>query len=327
MDDDDLNFDFEDNLAEQQAAHDRMRQEAQQAHQHELMTHHNHLPQATGQGFQPRRHFRQTVCTYWLKGLCMKGNECGFLHEFDPTKMPICRTLLRYGECKEPDCPYKHTLDDVKECNMYRLGFCVYGPTCRYKHTRLPGPAPDPSTVDAAKPREQRSSFHNYQPRTYDIANRPRPAMPYLGGGDRPDLARPENNPPSANDHVNQNGDQASTSQAHMRDSSGDMMSQQPHHMMNHMGGPGNMPRGTFPMMPGGPGLAFPPPGAMFPMHIMPPGGGMNGMNGRMMMGPHGIMPGPHPMMMRPNMGGRGMMRGGMGGRGPMRPPGRGYGY
>lgn len=93
MDDDDLNFDFEDNLAEQQAAHDAMRQQAQQAHQQELMTHHNHLPHhqqqqqhgqhshqqggalvpsggaaagalgapAPGQGYQPRRHFRQ-VC-------------------------------------------------------------------------------------------------------------------------------------------------------------------------------------------------------------------------------------------------------------------------
>lgn len=44
----------------------------------------------------------------------MKGNECGFLHEFDVTRMPICRTMLRHGECKEADCPFKHTLDDVK---------------------------------------------------------------------------------------------------------------------------------------------------------------------------------------------------------------------
>ena len=69
----------------------------------------------------------QTVCTYWLKGLCMKGSECGFLHEFDVTKMPVCRTMMRYGECKEPDCPYKHTLDDVKVivCSLSSRSSCT----------------------------------------------------------------------------------------------------------------------------------------------------------------------------------------------------------
>ncbi len=73
----------------------------------------------------------QTVCTYWLRGLCMKGDTCGFLHEFDSQRMPVCRSLLKFGVCKEPDCPYKHTLEEIKECNMYKLGFCVYGPQCR----------------------------------------------------------------------------------------------------------------------------------------------------------------------------------------------------
>lgn len=154
------------------------------------------------------RNYRQTVCTYWLRGLCMKGDTCGFLHQFDPERMPVCRSLLKFGQCKEPggssgwqlggriarvgltascaaapaccgqqqqrgydcsmpalplaapahwqhfaapaltlvlrthaapfpshlctppraDCPYKHTLEAIKECNMYKLGFCIYGP-------------------------------------------------------------------------------------------------------------------------------------------------------------------------------------------------------
>lgn len=45
------------------------------------------------------------------------------------------------GECKEIDCPFKHSLEDVKECNMYKLGFCIYGGHCRYKHTKSPGEA------------------------------------------------------------------------------------------------------------------------------------------------------------------------------------------
>jgi cleavage and polyadenylation specificity factor subunit 4 len=102
------------------------------------------------------RNFRQTVCTYWLRNLCMKGDTCGFLHEFNPERMPVCRTLLKFGACKEPDCPYKHSTQEIKECNMYKLGFCVYGPACRFKHSRQPGPPPDPERLEAAKPRELR---------------------------------------------------------------------------------------------------------------------------------------------------------------------------
>ncbi len=39
---------------------------------------------------------------------------------------------------------------------MYKLGFCVYGPRCRFRHTRLPGPPPHPETFEAAKPRDFR---------------------------------------------------------------------------------------------------------------------------------------------------------------------------
>lgn len=77
-------------------------------------------------------HHMQTVCTYWLRGLCMKGESCGFLHQFDPARMPICRNLLKTGVCKDVDCPYKHSTEEIKECNMYKLGFCIYGPAVRF---------------------------------------------------------------------------------------------------------------------------------------------------------------------------------------------------
>ncbi len=53
-------------------------------------------------GVPKPRNYRQTVCTYWLRGLCMKGDTCGFLHQFDPERMPVCRSLLKFGVCKEP---------------------------------------------------------------------------------------------------------------------------------------------------------------------------------------------------------------------------------
>ena len=51
---------------------------------------------------------------------------------------PPC-THQQTGVCKELDCPYKHDLEEIKECNMYKLGFCIYGPQCRYKHKKMPG--------------------------------------------------------------------------------------------------------------------------------------------------------------------------------------------
>lgn len=89
-----------------------------------------------------RRSFRQTVCRHWLRSLCMKGDACGFLHQYDKARMPVCRFFRLYGECREQDCVYKHTNEDIKECNMYKLGFCPNGPDCRYRHAKQSGPPP-----------------------------------------------------------------------------------------------------------------------------------------------------------------------------------------
>ncbi|RWW82378.1 hypothetical protein BHE74_00009160 [Ensete ventricosum] len=76
-------------------------------------------PTAVATGNVPgRRSFRQTVCRHWLRGLCMKGDACGFLHQYDKERMPVCRFFRLYGECREQDCVYKHTNEDIKECNM-----------------------------------------------------------------------------------------------------------------------------------------------------------------------------------------------------------------
>ena len=56
--------------------------------------------------------------------------------------MPICQYFSRFGECHQPDCPFKHIEEEVKECYMYKLGWCINGPYCRYRHVKLPGPPP-----------------------------------------------------------------------------------------------------------------------------------------------------------------------------------------
>lgn len=69
----------------------------------------------------------------------MKGDACGFLHQWDTSRMPVCKNLIRFGECKDIGCPYKHSLEEIKECNMYQLGLCIYGPSCRFRHVKMPG--------------------------------------------------------------------------------------------------------------------------------------------------------------------------------------------
>ncbi|KAL6538721.1 30-kDa cleavage and polyadenylation specificity factor 30 [Orobanche gracilis] len=112
-----------------------------------------------GGGRGGRRSFRQTVCRHWLRSLCMKGDACGFLHQYDKARMPICRFFRLHGECREQDCVYKHTNEDIKECNMYKLGFCPNGPDCRYRHAKLPGPAPP---VEEVLQKIQQLMSHNY---------------------------------------------------------------------------------------------------------------------------------------------------------------------
>ncbi|KAK4709866.1 hypothetical protein R3W88_004379 [Solanum pinnatisectum] len=106
-----------------------------------------------------RRSFRQTVCRHWLRSLCMKGDACGFLHQYDKSRMPICRFFRLYGECREQDCVYKHTIEDIKECNMYKLGFCPNGPDCRYRHAKIPGPPPP---VEEILQKIQHLASYNY---------------------------------------------------------------------------------------------------------------------------------------------------------------------
>lgn len=53
--------------------------------------------------FCPYRHLRADrtiVCKHWLRGLCKKGDQCEFLHEFDMAKMPECYFYARFSEFK-----------------------------------------------------------------------------------------------------------------------------------------------------------------------------------------------------------------------------------
>lgn len=89
-------------------------------------------PVMTSAKHDPR--LRTVVCRHWLRDLCMKGKACEFLHQYDLSKMPLCR----HGDrCKVKDCPFRHISEAERlECVFYSQGFCIHGPFCRYKHLR-----------------------------------------------------------------------------------------------------------------------------------------------------------------------------------------------
>lgn len=40
---------------------------------------------------------KSVVCKHWLRGLCKKGDQCEFLHEYDLQKMPECYFYSKYS--------------------------------------------------------------------------------------------------------------------------------------------------------------------------------------------------------------------------------------
>lgn len=73
---------------------------------------------------------RRTVCKHWLRGLCKKGDQCDYLHEYDLRRMPECRFYATFGFCNSADeCLYIHIDPSVKRraCERYERGFCELG--------------------------------------------------------------------------------------------------------------------------------------------------------------------------------------------------------
>ena len=79
------------------------------------------------------------VCKHWLRGLCKKGEQCEFLHEYNLRKMPECNFFLRNGFCSNgEECLYLHVdpRSRLPPCPAYERGFCPLGPECPKKHLR-----------------------------------------------------------------------------------------------------------------------------------------------------------------------------------------------
>ena len=79
---------------------------------------------------------RTVVCRHWLQGLCQKGDKCDYLHRLDKSRMPPCK----HGKsCKIKNCPLKHVDEEERpECVFFKQGFCMHGPSCKYRHIKRP---------------------------------------------------------------------------------------------------------------------------------------------------------------------------------------------
>ena len=83
----------------------------------------------------PRVKKKDTVCLYWIRGLCARGDlDCEFVHRIDEDKLAMCQ----FGaKCQNAGCPYRHyDLDARPECVQYRRGFCSKGPMCPDRHIK-----------------------------------------------------------------------------------------------------------------------------------------------------------------------------------------------
>ena len=76
------------------------------------------------------------VCKHWLRDLCMKGDKCDFLHQYDLARMPECLQWARFGKCPDNDCDFRHDTERM-ECQKYKYGFCKLGSQCRMRHDKI----------------------------------------------------------------------------------------------------------------------------------------------------------------------------------------------
>lgn len=105
----------------------------------------------------PRVTKKDTVCLYWIRGLCSRGDlDCEFIHRMDEEKMAMCQFGAR---CQNHTCPYRHyDLDIRPECVAFRRGFCAKGPMCPDRHIKRD---PDKFWEYAITPTNEINPDHN----------------------------------------------------------------------------------------------------------------------------------------------------------------------
>jgi cleavage and polyadenylation specificity factor subunit 4 len=136
---DDLKFNFEDDLAANDAATMvRKNKEICPSYQTGTCTNGDQCPYRhvvfSGRSQQAE------VCRHWLRGVCVNGVDCPYLHEYDARLLPECVFYSKLGECTNPECTFRHISPEERtaKCAAYERGFCPQGPKCTLRHVFRP---------------------------------------------------------------------------------------------------------------------------------------------------------------------------------------------
>ncbi|KAL3895890.1 MAG: hypothetical protein SGPRY_013402 [Prymnesium sp.] len=81
---------------------------------------------------------KREACKFFLEGRCKEGENCGFLHQGEPTRRSEACKFFVAGQCaKGSECLFSHDLKSVP-CRRYHLdGRCREGEDCRFSHAQL----------------------------------------------------------------------------------------------------------------------------------------------------------------------------------------------
>ncbi|XP_028830191.1 zinc finger CCCH domain-containing protein 8-like [Denticeps clupeoides] len=75
------------------------------------------------------------ICKHFLRGRCIKGDDCHFEHTFEGVKKnELCKFYVQ-GCCSKENCIYMHS---TFPCKFFHLGRkCLLGESCKFSHEPL----------------------------------------------------------------------------------------------------------------------------------------------------------------------------------------------
>ncbi|KAI1887228.1 hypothetical protein AGOR_G00204030 [Albula goreensis] len=87
------------------------------------------------------------ICKYFLRGACIKGDQCNFEHDLNVKKMELCKYYVQ-GFCTKENCIYMHnillyiftmgTCSQDFPCKFFHTGAkCFNADSCRFSHEQL----------------------------------------------------------------------------------------------------------------------------------------------------------------------------------------------
>merc|ERR1740117_2694558 len=69
------------------------------------------------------------LCKFYQEGNCTRGKKCTFAHgevdqhlQVQPLGMKLCKTLIATGRCKNQNCRYAHSKEQMAAAKQFTMG-------------------------------------------------------------------------------------------------------------------------------------------------------------------------------------------------------------